>query len=696
LLTKHQTQQINQNQINYTSPVFFTMEAITFLEWIKSDVNPSSLILLTIATLFYGVYRLLTRWPKARPVRFERASRFNPQGIPLNLDTIVIGSGSGGATSANLLAQSGQRVLVLEQHSVTGGCTHSFREENCEWDTGLHYTAMAMSQKTARPGAIMDFMSGGKQKWSPFPPNEPYDEIVFPDNAWARPGAPNVSSYPYMSGLNRCVDNIMENIDPRDKELKKRAKIYMDLCMDIHHGFVALGISRLLPSWLHFLVKSKVDRLMKFAAMTVRDVQHAVLSLGYTPEQLMEEGCPHAPQGEEVDLGVRRLKAVLTHPIGDYAVQPKEATMAAHGVTMAHYLDGGSYTIGPTQNISVHLTSAVRSYGGDVFVDATVRDIIVENGRAVGVHVSRTSLLNACKSDQERATVPMTEVRAKNIVVATSVYNLYNRLLPQDLPVVRKFQDPSTRSIVQSHGHVFLFCKIKGDADEVGLPKHNLWYFNGYDIDSAFDKYFANPTEERPPTVYIGFPCTKDTTWKKRFPGTSNCILISDGLYEWFEKWKDKPVRNRGGDYMDFKEKLSKHLLAILYESVPETKGKVVYHHLGTPLSEITYLASYHAGSYGTKCTPLMFDTINHKWVTTPHTEVPGLYLSGSDAFLPSMTGAMYGGCLGACAVLGYVGSIRLAHAILSHLAKNLKAENPKLSWFQAYREAINKFMDGD
>ena len=34
----------------------------------------------------------------------------------------------------------------------------------------------------------------------------------------------------------------------------------------------------------------------------------------------------------------------------------------------------------------------------------------------------------------------------------------------------------------------------------------------------------------------------------------------------WFEKWKDKPNRNRGADYMEFKEKLTKHLLDILYE----------------------------------------------------------------------------------------------------------------------------------
>jgi len=48
---------------------------------------------------------------------------------------------SGGSSCANVLAQSGQRVLLLEQHEErTGGCTHTFRIENCEWDTGKSRT----------------------------------------------------------------------------------------------------------------------------------------------------------------------------------------------------------------------------------------------------------------------------------------------------------------------------------------------------------------------------------------------------------------------------------------------------------------------------------------------------------------------------------------------------------------------------
>ena len=167
---------------------------------------------------------------------------------------------------------------------------------------------------------------------------------------------------------------------------------------------------------------------------------------------------------------------------------------------MAHYMDGASYTVGATQRISIRNTSMVRNFGGEVFVDATVKGIIVENGRAVGVRVCNTSALQS----GEDASPPETEIRAKNIVCATSIYNLYNKMLPQDMDIVKKFHDPKERTVRQSHGHVFLFCKIKGDATALGLPTHNLWYFNNYDLDTAFEEYFENPAEVRPPTVYIG------------------------------------------------------------------------------------------------------------------------------------------------------------------------------------------------
>ena len=703
------------------------LSAIPLLSLVR-QASPLQAALVTAFVAATAFWVWIFDWPGSKvELHPMRASNFSPAQVPTDLDTIVVGSGSGGCAAANLLAQSGQRVLLLEQHYRTGGCTHTFREEGCEWDTGLHYTAASMGQATSRPGALLRFMTHGLQQWTPL--EDPYDQVLFPADDNVAAGKPNSNKYSFLTGIDATVDSILTDIDPSNKSLRKRMIVYMNLCQRINDGFTALGseytniphkhvsfcyvdlldasltypylspsllytlaVSRILPAWMHFIVKKPVDQLMKFASMTVRDVQYAIFNLGYSADELLQHGCPEAPAGPEPDPSLRRLKAVLTHPIGDYAVQPRDATMAAHGVTMAHYAEGACYSVGPTQQISIRSSSMVRATGGEVLTDATVCSIMVENGRAMGVRVSNTTAL--AEAAENHDSVAVMEIRAKNIVFASSIYNLYNKLLPKDMPQVKDFQDPTKRTVRQSNGHLFLFCKLKGDAAELELPNNNLWYFNGYDLDEAFDKYFANPREVRPPTVYIGFPCTKDTAWKKRYPNVSNCILISDGLWEWFEKWQDNPVHNRGADYEAFKETLSKHLLDILYETLPQIKGKLEFHMLGTPLSEVTYLGSWHGGSYGTMCKTSMFDEKNRHWTTTPHTTIPGLYLAGSDAFLPAVCGAMYGGCFGASAVLGHTRTVKLTMNFMKHFAADIKKENPKMSWIEAYRTAWYRFIN--
>lgn len=192
-------------------------------------------------------------------------------------------------------------------------------------------------------------------------------------------------------------------------------------------------------------------------------------------------------------------------------------------------------------------------------------------------------------------------------------------------------------------------------------------------------------------------------------------ILISDGLYDWFKKWHGTSVHERGADYEDFKNHLAKHLLEILFETVPQIKGKVEYWTLGTPMTEVSYLSSYHAASYGTRCDTQIFQPKNDRWTTTPHTRIPGLHMagefllnpifplslctqsfhysaSGSDAFLPAVCGAMYGGILGAVSVIGYVGTMKFVFAFLSEFADSLQEENPKLGRIEAYLQAMKKF----
>ena len=106
----------------------------------------------------------------------------------------------------------------------------------------------------------MDFMSQGKQLWTPFPSTAPYDEIVFPHDSHIKEGAPNNWSHKFYDGAESTVHAVTSSIDPADEELKRRVRTFFDICQDVHNGFVALGIYRLLPSYLKFIMKDKVDR----------------------------------------------------------------------------------------------------------------------------------------------------------------------------------------------------------------------------------------------------------------------------------------------------------------------------------------------------------------------------------------------------------------------------------------------------
>ncbi len=73
--------------------------------------------------------------------------RYSRLKLQKDIDTIIIGSGIGGLTTASLLAQTGRRVLVLEQHYIAGGCTHTFVDKKVEHETGIHYVGSISKYK---------------------------------------------------------------------------------------------------------------------------------------------------------------------------------------------------------------------------------------------------------------------------------------------------------------------------------------------------------------------------------------------------------------------------------------------------------------------------------------------------------------------------------------------------------------------
>ena len=63
-------------------------------------------------------------------------------------DSVIIGSGVGGLATAICLARAGQKVLVLEQHYVPGGWSHSFTLNGQRFSPGVHYVGLVDEGKS--------------------------------------------------------------------------------------------------------------------------------------------------------------------------------------------------------------------------------------------------------------------------------------------------------------------------------------------------------------------------------------------------------------------------------------------------------------------------------------------------------------------------------------------------------------------
>ena len=157
--------------------------------------------------------------------------------------------------------------------------------------------------------------------------DDPYDEVIFPQDPNVAAEHPDFTHYEFNSGLENVIDSLLERVDPFNENLRAKCVVWFDLSTIINQGFTALGISRAIPSFLHFLLRKDIQNLYKLASYTVRDVQYAVFNEGYSIEDLLKD-CPKAPPGNEPDPVLRRAKGVLNHPIGDYGVQVSHVTQS--------------------------------------------------------------------------------------------------------------------------------------------------------------------------------------------------------------------------------------------------------------------------------------------------------------------------------------------------------------------------------
>lgn len=466
-------------------------------------------------------------------------------------DALVIGSGMGGMCTAALLSKLGYKVLVLEQHYVPGGFTHSFRRKQWVWDVGVH----AVGEVTTHTmiGRLLAKLTDQKLEWETLGPI--YEEFYYPDNF----------RLDFPDNPQQFRQNLVDSFpEPEDVAA---IDAYLDKVREVSRAMKSYYLAKAAPPGIGKISeKMLASKAQKFFELNTAEFLNSITD---NPN----------------------LKTVLSSQWGYYGSPPSRSSFAIQALVSKHFKHGAFYPIGGSHKIAECLLETVVNGGGWTRIMADVKEIVIEKNKAVGVRLGNGEV-----------------IKGKKIISGIGAIETVTRLLDksyQDKEWVR-----SITSLKPSSAHLCLNIGFKGDISKAGASAANKWFWETWD--SEFEEWDILDKSSEAPVLYTSFPSLKDPLHDAGDEELHTGEVVTFVPYEAFSKWTDQKVMRRDEDYQELKEDLTNRMLQQLLKHMPELEPMIAFRELSTPLSTEYFTRPVSGAIYGIEPTPERF---RNKWL---------------------------------------------------------------------------------
>jgi phytoene dehydrogenase-like protein len=479
-------------------------------------------------------------------------------------DAIVVGAGNGGLGAAAQLAAKGVKVLLLEQHNVPGGFATSFVRGRFEFEGAMHLIADLGSP--TNKGSVRIFLEdelGIHLDWFELP--EAF-RLILTDPGQALDVIMRYGRDDWIADLEQAVPGSRQIVTD-----------YVDLCLEVVDALTYLGESRGNPD--RKVLTSKYANFLKTAPYTVDQVANAM----------------------KVPKRVRDVFHALWTYLG---VSTDRMSFTVFGGMMGKLIPFSGWI---PRNRSHEFTSAlearIRELGGETQFNTRVEQILVEEGRVVGVVTSKGE-----------------RIATKHVVANASPTLVYNRLI-QPQSAVPDVAYRETQAHVNGVAGFTVYLGLDASPQELGLKEYSYLIYANMDTPALYETFKTLDTPKAQASA-----CLNNAIPDCSPPGTS--ILSITTLFR-PDAWKAV----RPEDYVAVKNRIASGLIA----DFEQATGAPLRQHIeevevATPLTYARYTGAHGGTIYGYEPEP--WDSLIPRMMAlTAEKHIQGLEFCGGYTF---------------------------------------------------------------
>ncbi len=469
-----------------------------------------------------------------------------------NYDTIIIGGGLSGLQAAYILAKEGQKVCVLEQHHTIGGCLQSFKRKDVFFDTGVHYIgSLDKNQVLYKYFKYFNLIDNIKYKKLDI---DAFDVINYKNK-----------EYKFAQGYDNFADKLIKKF-PNEKN---GILAYIKKIQEIEQVFP-----------LHNLKPLKTT-------LIPRDV------LTINTKAFIESVIKN-----------KDLQNILAGNNALYAGVADKTPFYMHALITSSFIESSYRLVGGSQQLADSLTESIKSFGGDVFVNKQVKEILTQGKQATQVITKTGEVFSA-----------------KKFISAIHPANTLKMLKTN---VIKKVYRNRINNLKNTSSMFILYAKLKKNK----IKYLNYNYYKIFDND-VWNGY--NYTNDNWPRGYLYV--TPANTESNKYADT--LTILSYMNFADVKKWENTTVGNRGNDYLEFKKQKAERLLNLTEKTFRGTISGIESYYTSTPLTYRDYTGTPDGSVYG-----ILKDS-NDPLPTfiSPRTKIENLFLTGQNLNMHGVLG---------------------------------------------------------